>query len=327
MKRFLSTILVLTLILGCAAVGRADTPGDVLEVCNCNEYVTLRRAPDTASEGITRVGKGERVYFEDFAANDFYQVSYGADTGYILSMYLKNAESESGDATEDFADNPAGFDELPGLPPYADFIAIGDPVCEAVCGEYHLAARRAVVPGEEKEELLAVCYDSAGNPLWTAFEVSNVVTELDTTDAFIAGTAESPCLVTFLSGKGFTARAIDDRGTLLWICNCANRGTALETVLPGGSLTTAVTEDGTIYAVGYYNEAPVAIDVNGNFLWKGENPDPVNVFWPCEILPSAAGITVLYDSCFNEDDMVYSVTYDTDNGACTGFTAVERPMR
>ena len=325
MKRLLSALIVLTLILGCIVLSHAETPGDVLEVCNCNEYVTLRREPDTNSERIAKVYKGDWVYFVDYAPNGFYQVSFGADNGYILADYLRGVEFESGDEPEESAVSLAGFDELPALPPYADFMEIGDLVCETVHDGHHVIARSVIDFNEYKEELLVVCYDSANHPLWTTFEVNGVLTELSATSAFIAGTAESPFLVTFLSGKGFTARAIDDKGTLLWINNCATRHTALETVLPGGGLTSAVREDGTIYAIGYYNEAPVAIDMNGNFLWKGVNPDPENIYWPYEILPSAGGVTVLYDSCIDEDDKVYAVTYNPDSGACTGFTIIETP--
>lgn len=160
MKRFISTIIVLTLILGCIAACRAENPGDILEVCNCSEYVTLRREPDTKSEGITHVFKGALVQFGDYAANDFYYVSFGADNGYILSKYLKNAEPGSDETVfdpEETEEIPAGFDELPALPPYADFMVIGDPVCETVYGGYHIVARRAVSFDDDREELLAVC--------------------------------------------------------------------------------------------------------------------------------------------------------------------------
>lgn len=318
MKRLLSALIVLTLILGCA-VCHATAYGDLMEVCNCDEYVSLRRAPDTKSDRIAKVFKGDWVTFIGDAPNGFYQVSYDGNDGYILAEYLENVDSGSGEA-------PASFDDLPALPPYDDFMRIGDPVCEIVYDGYYVAARRAFDYSGEAEELLAVCYDSENRPLWTAFEVDYALAELNATSAFIAGTAENPYLVVFHSGKGFTARAIDDQGTLLWFNNCANQASALDTVLPGGALTTAVRADGTIYAVGYYNESPVAIDVNGNFLWKGINPDPENIYWPYEILPSESGVTVLYDSCMDEDDMVYAVTYNSENGACIGAGKIAAPL-
>lgn len=514
MKRFLSLLLMLVLALSVMPVmARADDPTDVMEVYNCNEYVSLRESPDTKSKVLKKVYKGDLVYLYNSAAgNGFYQVEFDGKVGYILSKYLKgttfkcyavilpnqqvyncsewvslrkeeNAQSErlikvplgavvtrcvDGNGTwiyctykgksgyikkdylrtadydkikreeeerkrkeeEEAAKNypktpfdcmqvvnaqtwvslrkepstdskrlyeipafayvtnclyvnanwvhvyyngmdgyvsakylapavlpnePAepdpvyeeeeeeaprnGFDLLPALPAYADFMATGDLVCEATYGSYHVIARRAY--GSDKEELLAVCYDSSNRPLWTAREQVNGIAQVDCTSAFIAGTKLFPYLVTFCSdGKGFTARAIDGKGTLLWTNDCVNKGTAEESVLPGGGLTVTVDEDGTIYAIGFFNDAPIAIDVNGSLLWKGINPDPLRIYWPYEMSVvdsygayyANKALAVTYDSCIDEEGTAYMILYDIGSGSCILFnkvlvsTADEEPL-
>ena len=214
---------------------------------------------------------------------------------------------------------PTGFDELPALPPYDAFMEIGSPVCEAAFGGYHIVARRSYALAAE--QLLAVCYDSANKPLWTAYEVEESIGEVDTTSAFIAGTKDTPCLVTFHAGTGFTARAIDEKGTLLWYLPCED--SIGENNLPGGGLTAAVGEDGTIYAIGFYNANPTAIDNSGHILWQGQNTDTETIYWPYEITVTPAGLAVRYDSGMDLEDKDYMVFYDLKTGACLGCTTVE----
>lgn len=487
MKRFLSLILVLALLIGVVPAAAAEAPTDVMEVFNCNEYVTLRREADTKSKELTKVLKGSLVYFQGYADNGFYFVHFDGKDGYILSKYLKNTYFEIGDlictnqqvyncsewvslrkdmdtkserlakvplgaivtrvvnadegwmlctyngktgyikkdylrkadydkikqeeaekkrkAEEEAAQNypktaidcmqvvnvnswvslrqspstdskrlmevpvyayvtdclyvsagwvhvyyegqngyisskyltPAempyepdepedgsmGFDLLPALPSYDAFMSAGDLVCEADLGTYYVAARRAYssVSGL-KEELLAVCYDAMKRPLWTAFEMETDIGELDATSAFIAGTKDFPCLVTFQCDKGFTARAIDGKGTLLWNYD-GKIGNGDNPMLPGGGLSSTVDENGTMYVIGYHNVDPIAIDVNGNFLWKGVSPVDDDLYWPCEMTVTAAGLMVRYDGGI--EGMDYLVFYSAETGACTGCTMADEP--
>ena len=473
MKKILSIVLMLALVLCVLPTALAEDPTPIMEVFNCSEYVSLRESPDTASKRLAKVYKGELVYFyaePDGSEESFYQVEYNGKVGYILSKYLKGTDiyknssimpnqelcnctdgvylrAEPDDDAEHLVKVPVGaivtrciggnstwvqctyknktgyikqkylkkadynkkheeeekkypkepidcmqvvhvsdwlalrqgpgteykkiaqipagayvtdclyvnahwvhltyegqtgyayaqyltkatmpevkhvgFNELAPLPSYYSFRQVGDEVLDEKIGTYHIAVRRAYT--DNSEQLLAVCYDFVEKPLWTAFEEHQEIEQVDVTSAFIAGTAENPYLVIFNAENGFTARAIDDKGTLLWQNNCADQGTAQESVLPSGGLTSVVAEDGTIFAAGFFNEAPIAIDVNGNLLWSGINPDPANIFWPYEMTVTEEGLVVLYDSVINGEGLCFSVTYDIGNGTCIGFTTAAAP--
>lgn len=285
---------------------------DCMQVVNAESWVSLRESPSTDSKRLMQIPAGEYVDTCLYVNANWVHVSYEGQQGYVSAKYLAVAERPEPEHT--------GFDKLPALPSYADFMAAGNLVCEGTLGSYRVIARRAY--NEEKEELLAVCYDGANRPLWTAFEESPEIGQVDGTAAFIGGTPASPYLVTFCSDKGFTARAIDGKGTKLWFTDCGNIGPENLNMLPGGGLTAAVDENGTIYAAGFFNEAPIAIDVNGNFLWSGVNPDPINIYWPFEITPAGASVTVLYDSCVEEEDMVYAVTLNAKTGGYPTYVKI-----
>ena len=79
-----------------------------------------------------------------------------------------------------------------------------------------------------------------------------------------------------------------------------------------------VDQDGTIYAIGSADEAPIAIDVNGNLLWSGINPDPMLIRGAVEMTVTGEGLAVLYGA----EGRCFRVTYDLGNGTCTGFAPV-----
>lgn len=64
--------------------------GDAL-VVKCNQYVSLRSEPSTSAKRISKIFKGHTALFLGVAENGFYKVSYGGDTGYVLSKYLYSA--------------------------------------------------------------------------------------------------------------------------------------------------------------------------------------------------------------------------------------------
>ena len=76
---------------------RADIAygGDVLKnqmVYNCDEYVSLRKDPDTKSERLAKVPKGAIVTGCIYWSDSFTKCEYKGKTGYILSKYLKTAD-------------------------------------------------------------------------------------------------------------------------------------------------------------------------------------------------------------------------------------------
>ena len=270
MKKWFAAILLLAVCS--AATAFAD--GTRMTVVNCTSWVSLREKPDAASKRLTKVYLGETLEDCRPAENDFVACTYGDLQGYIKSDYLQQ-DRETAD----------GFAELPELPACKDLKKVGETVLDASKGGYRVVAQRAWKDGHE--ELLAVCYDRNLKPLWTVDEVSpESAAELPATSAFFAGTADSPALIVFVSGKGFAAYTLGKEKRLRW---------TLETDAVGGGLSSAVREDGTIYTVGYYNTAPVCISDAGQLLWQGVNDDPA-CYWPCQLEADGEGVRVTYES-------------------------------
>ena len=92
MKKLLSALLVLMLIVTVIPAASAENPSAVLEVFNVSEYVSLRKTPSTSADRVAKVYKGELVYFyaePDGSAESFYQVEYDGKVGYIHKDYAK----------------------------------------------------------------------------------------------------------------------------------------------------------------------------------------------------------------------------------------------
>lgn len=284
-----------------------------MQVVNASTWVSLREKPDATSKRLDRIPAGEYLYECLYENINWVRVTYGDQTGYVSAAYLKEAESPTQPNT--------GFDTLPALPPYETFMNAGNLVCEYSTDSFHVIARRAYA--NDVEKLLAVCYDSENRPLWTSSEEAVGIAQVDITSAFIGGTADEPCLVTFCAGKGFIARAIDEWGTYLWMTDCRNVGPEQLDVCPGGGLTALCAEDGTVYASGFFNDAPIAIGADGTVLWKGVNPDPINIFWPYSFEVRDGRLEVLYDSCMEEPGKCYCVLYDLKDGSCAGYSKID----
>ena len=60
----------------------------LLRVVNCNEWISLRTAPNTSASTITRIPLGDSARYISTASNGFYQVSYNGQVGYALAEYL-----------------------------------------------------------------------------------------------------------------------------------------------------------------------------------------------------------------------------------------------
>lgn len=207
------------------------------------------------------------------------------------------------------ASTVGSFDNLPALPPYTTFLNAGKTVLN-----YHAANGYTVVvqrsdDARETEDIMAMCYDVTGKPLWTAKETCPENGELYGTGAFIAGTQDAPLVVLFVSGQGFTAYGVDGWGTQRW----AVKDEAAQRV--SGGLTAVADADGTIFAIGYYSSAPICISPAGKLLWAAEN-DNASVYWPTDIVIGETAIDVYYDTPEEgSDDMCDVITYDKTTGA------------
>ena len=69
----------------------AQTSGVLMQVVNCNEWISLRTAPSTSAERITTIPLGASVTWLDSAPGGFCLVEYQGNTGFVLSQYLQAA--------------------------------------------------------------------------------------------------------------------------------------------------------------------------------------------------------------------------------------------
>ena len=95
MKRLLTCILALMMLLSCAAY--AATHADFVRVCGCEEYVTLREEPSTGAKRIKQIPLGAQVLYKGPAGNGFTKVYFGGYDGYVRSEYLSRLDPLTGD--------------------------------------------------------------------------------------------------------------------------------------------------------------------------------------------------------------------------------------
>ncbi|MBR5750839.1 MAG: hypothetical protein IKX84_00490, partial [Clostridia bacterium] len=91
MKKLICLMLCLTLALGVLGTmpAFANPDYDVMQVVNCNDYVSLRKEPDTKSTRLRKVHLGELVTDCRYAENGFMSCTWDGVKGYILEKYLK----------------------------------------------------------------------------------------------------------------------------------------------------------------------------------------------------------------------------------------------
>lgn len=265
-----------------------------MEVVDCKDWVSLRELPSTASDRLSTVPLGAIVENCEQVSEEYISCTYNGQHGYIQKKYLREITSS--------ASSGQSFQINSKTPAITDLVLQGNTALITMAGNNIILAQR--VYSSEGENLIVACYNHALSPVWSLTVTSPDVAELSCTDAFIAGTAMAPVLVTFKAGQGFTAFGIDDTWTgVLWECtDPAARNVS-------GSICHAVADNGTIYVCGYYDAAPIAISASGSLLWKAQNEDS-NVFWPYRIQLSDDSVNVLYDSCDWSDSLCYQVKYD-----------------
>lgn len=69
---------------------------------DCDSYITLRQTPDTSAKRLRTIFDGKVARLLDIYDDEWYLVSYGTDTGYVLSEYcqpVSYADYEGTDAT------------------------------------------------------------------------------------------------------------------------------------------------------------------------------------------------------------------------------------
>ena len=270
----------------------------VMEVYNCKEWVSLRREPSSASLQLAKVPLGGLVSSCQQVNDQFVSCQYNGTPGYVAIQYLKAYEP----ATPEPA--PVPFEGLPLLPDYDDYMEAGHGVLEYTFMGYTVAVRRDF-QSEDTEVIRVVCYSAAHTPLWSAEETTWDSAEVQSTDAFIAGSADRPLVVLFAEGKGFTAYEVGPWKSLQW------QNTTAPARALSGSIQTAVFRDGTAYVIGYYDHAPLCLSPQGETLWMGET-STMDLYWPFNLDALEDGVEVYFCTFFDDDAPVYAVRYGED---------------
>lgn len=287
MKRML--ILMLAAMILCASGALAEVP-DEMRIVNCQEWVSLRAEPDSATQRFAEVPLGATVRGFYQSNGEFTQCEYDGVVGYILTQYLEVTAAGS-----EQQDQP-----------------VGD-------AGYELAMENGCVRvwqgmGYVSETLYAARYDANGQLLWSYATESLGSTELESVSAFINDKAETPMVMVYNSYYGLIALNAET-GEKIWTLPCTQ-------VSLGGSIKYAVGDDGAMYIGGYYGPDPVAISADGKVLYQCSSLHEdaefgeTTFYWLSEIAVQADGITARYVN----GDAPVKATFDA-SGAMVSWEA------
>lgn len=93
MKRLITCILALVLLLSCAAHAASL---DQLHVVGCEEFITLREEPSTGAKAIVQIPLGALVTCYEYTENGFARVYYGGCFGFVQAQYISEVNPETG---------------------------------------------------------------------------------------------------------------------------------------------------------------------------------------------------------------------------------------
>ena len=93
MKRLITCILALTLLLSCAAHAASLDP---LHVVGCEELITQREEPSTGANAIVQIPLGALVTCYEYTENGFARVYYGGCFGFVQAQYISEVNPETG---------------------------------------------------------------------------------------------------------------------------------------------------------------------------------------------------------------------------------------
>ncbi len=283
-RKWICLLLSLCMALVClGGIAEGEPDGDYgdfdveylgsMRVVNCDEWVSLRDAPNQNAKRLAKVPLDAVVSFCIVETDDYCFCEYNGQTGYILRKYLEAAW------LKEARTNYSGYRKISS---------------DKVEGELLLEF-------QHEQLVVFITHDRAGDgeaiwinaylgggvePLWGYMSTCYPVGELDGVTAFMGGTAQDPKLLVYNSHVGLTMFDIWT-GDTLWLL-----GT--EECNLGSSITHAVRDDGTMYIAGYYGPDPVAISREGNVLWKADTGRD-DLYWPFSMLLTEEGIYVWYE--------------------------------
>ena len=274
MKRIIALFLALLISLTAAALA------DDMIVVNCDEWVSLRKSPDTASQRLMKVPLYETVRDCQWVDGKFVRCTYQGVTGYILNQYLEPLEPDEAESV---------MDEV--LPEYGmDILAIR---------EY-----------DNGERMLVTGYASSGAEVWSFETRMPEVTELNATGVFLAGTKDDPRVMVYNSGEGLYSLNLFT-GEVAWLLKRSD-------VNLGAGITHAADADGTMSIAGYYGPDPVCIDADGRVKWRSSAGSD-DIYWPYEIAVEDRGIVTRYAMMKSDGETEGCVIYDKADGHVIGI--------
>lgn len=170
---------------------------------------------------------------------------------------------------------------VPMMMTYEELTSSGLEVLNYQTDEFTVYAARDYTDGET----LKVGAFRDGEPIWGYISSCLYDTELQITDAFMAGTVQDPMIVIFNAEDSMMMVDLLS-GEIIW-------EKSVEEIQLGGSLAHDVGEDGTIYCAGYYDLGPTAISMSGEVLWRAQ-PQDSNTYWPYAIEVEDSCVLVVY---------------------------------
>lgn len=245
-----SSILLMLILVFLALLGSgiADETAREMVVVNCEEWVSLRTKPDSASERICKVKLGEIVTNCQSADNGFLYCEYKTYRGYILESYLQLLSDPQ--ATERASKNIS----------YEAFTADGNLILRDYAGSHTVLAR--ILQGEHNKTLQIAAFDASFAMAWH-FEMQASNT-MHTTPcaAFIGGTKEKPCVMAYVDSIGLI-RMNAQTGEPEWTL-------PVSSIDFGHNILYAVADDGTMFIAAEEDTSITAVSQAGIVLWQSK---------------------------------------------------------
>jgi len=297
-KKMLLVMIVMILCLCCVtAVAERKTVNKdqyyigAMRVVGCNDYVSLREAPDKTSTVLAKVPLDAIVLYchnnvrlYAYGAykrqiNQFIKCEYEGQEGYILKKFLVPApEFEPAETKQDNIEMTK--DEITER---------GEIVLE--WSEFNvsvIASYEEVTEGSDTWEYLHVGCFIGDIPNWGYTEAVKQNGKHVTLKAFMGGTEDEPMVYVYDEEYGLSMLDLLE-GTEVWTVlkgNC---------YLGDAAVYTIGEESGILYVAGSDGPDPVAISSEGHIMWRSEIDDP-EAYGPKEINLNQTDIEVVYDS-------------------------------
>lgn len=284
-----------------------------LRVCNCEEWVSLRKKPKTSSDRLVKVPLGALVTDCVRENDEFIYCTYEGKNGYILAEYLEKPSAEEMQALSresgsvlipEEQEALIVVEELPVQTETEEAIPVSQ-LCRkeylelmSSGGECLLLESREV--GEERVTLCAVrdrsaqgetltvaVYDPNLGYLWARQMTDRNDGQFEPLQTFVGGTKEEPRLMLYDAKAGL--QAVDLlTGDEVWTLSAKD-------VHLGSGICWAVEKDGTMYIAGADGPHPVAVSERGTVLWYSD-PGNNEVYGPYSIQLLPEGVFTQYES-------------------------------